>query len=114
MRNTDRDMIYQTMCTVNKIHRDLSFEMSCLETLAKKRVGNVEEIAALKAKLEAYDRFLNLLDTANPSFGDPGNIVIRYNGELYSTEKWNVEATDVNSEDYTATKRLHLTLKCID
>lgn len=67
-----------------------------------------------KAKLEAYDRFLKLLDTANPSFGDPGNIIIRYNGELYSTEKWNVEATDVNSEDYAATKRLHLTLRCVD
>ena len=114
MRKTDRDIIYQTMRKVNKIDQDLAFEMSCLETLAKKRVGNVEEIAALKAKIEAYDRFLNLLDAANPSFGDPGNIVIRYNGELYSTEKWNVEATDVNSEDYTATKRLHLTLKCID
>ena len=114
MKKSDRDMLYTTMRKVNKIDQDLAFEMSCLETLAKKRVGNVEEIAALKAKIEAYDRFLNLLDAANPSFGDPGNIVIRYNGELYSTEKWNVEATDVNSEDYTATKRLHLTLKCID
>lgn len=114
MKKSDRDMLYTTMRKVNKIDQDLAFEMSCLETLAKKRVGNVEEIAALKAKIEAYDRFLNLLDAANPSFGDPGNIVIRYNGELYSTEKWNIEATDVNSEDYTATKRLHLTLKCID
>ena len=114
MKKSDRDMLYTTMRKVNKIDQDLAFEMSCLETLAKKRVVNVEEIAVLKAKIEAYDRFLNLLDAANPSFGDPGNIVIRYNGELYSTEKWNIEATDVNSEDYTATKRLHLTLKCID
>ena len=114
MRKSDRDMIYNTMRKVNKIDQDLAFEMSCLETLAKKRVVNVEEIAALKAKLEAYDRFLNLLDTANPSFGDPGNVVIRQNGELYSTEKWNIEATDVNSKDYVSTKLLHLTLKCID
>ena len=114
MKKSDRDMLYTTMRKVNKIDQDLAFEMSCLETLAKKRVGNVEEIAALKAKIEAYDRFLNLLGTANPSFSDPGNIVIRYNGKLYSTEKWNIEATDVNSEDHIAIKRLHLTLKCID
>lgn len=114
MKKSDRDMIYNTMCKVNKIDQDLAFKMSCLETLAKKRVANVEEIAALKAKLEAYDRFLNLLDAANPSFSDPGNIVIRYDGELYSTEKWNVEATDVNSGDVVEAKRLHLTLKCID
>lgn len=114
MRKSDRDMLYTTMCKVCKIDNDLAFEMDCLETLAKKRVANVEEIAALKAKLEAYERFLKLLDTSNPSIGDPDKLIIRYNGELYSTEKWNVEATDVNNKDYSPTKQLHITLKCID
>lgn len=41
MKKSDRDMLYTTMRKVNKIDQDLAFEMSCLETLAKKRVGNV-------------------------------------------------------------------------
>lgn len=114
MKNDTQEMIYSTMLKVNKIDQDLAFERKCMETLAEKRLEDIKENATLKAKLEAYDRFLKLLDAANPSFGDPGNIVIRYNGELYSTEKWNVEATDVNSINSATVKQLHLTLRCVD
>lgn len=107
-------MLYTTMCKVGKIDQDLSFEMDCLETLAKKRIANVEEIAILKTKIEAYERFLKLLDTRNPEISDPDNVIIRRDGHLYCTDKWNAEATDVNSKDYSPTKKLHIKLKCID
>ena len=114
MKKADREKIDTMKRHIEGIFDMATIEKSWRNDLFDKCFALSRENADLKARLEVYDKFFDLFDTTNPDISDPNKIVMMYNGELYSTEKWNIEATDVNDKTIVTEKLLHITLRCID
>lgn len=114
MTKSDKEMLKTSRRQLESVYDEFVVNRRLRVDIFEKNIKLERENADLKARLEVYDKFFNMLDTANPNISDPNEIAIRYNGELYFIDKWNVEVTDVNSMDSVTVKQLHLTLRCID
>jgi hypothetical protein len=62
----------------------------------------------LVTKIEMYEKFIDLLKSNDNKIEDFYNFALMYNGELYRTNNWTIEANNITE------KLLHITLKCID
>lgn len=114
MAKNNKEMLTDMYQQIGRMHDEFVVNRRLRVDIFEKNYKLERENADLKARLEVYDKFFNMLNSANPNISDPNEIAFRYNGELYFTDKWNVEAMDVNSMDSATVKQLHLTLRCID